>query len=55
MIAPRFGDIFRNNATKAGLLPVVLPEKVVALMRRTRPRPTRRPRSPWTWTRARCG
>ena len=32
VIAPRFGDIFRNNATKAGLLPVVLPEKVVALI-----------------------
>jgi 3-isopropylmalate/(R)-2-methylmalate dehydratase small subunit len=30
VIAPRFGDIFRNNATKAGLLPVVLPEEVVA-------------------------
>src|SRR6201986_4537028 len=30
VIAPRFGDIFRNNATKAGLRPVVLPEKVVA-------------------------
>src|SRR5450756_2385264 len=27
-----FGDIFRNNATKAGLLPVVLPEKTVALI-----------------------
>jgi 3-isopropylmalate/(R)-2-methylmalate dehydratase small subunit len=25
VIAPRFGDIFRGNATKAGLLPVVLP------------------------------
>jgi 3-isopropylmalate/(R)-2-methylmalate dehydratase small subunit len=25
VIAPRFGDIFRSNATKAGLLPVVLP------------------------------
>jgi 3-isopropylmalate/(R)-2-methylmalate dehydratase small subunit len=24
VIAPRFGDIFRSNATKAGLLPVVL-------------------------------
>ena len=24
VIAPRFGDIFRNNATKMGLLPVVL-------------------------------
>ena len=29
VIAPRFGDIFRGNATKAGLLPVVLPEAVV--------------------------
>src|SRR5271154_6624738 len=29
VIAPRFGDIFRNNATKAGLLPVLLPEKVI--------------------------
>ena len=32
VIAPRFGDIFRTNATKAGLLPVVLPEKKVALI-----------------------
>ena len=32
VIAPRFGDIFRNNATKAGLLPVRLPEKVVAAL-----------------------
>jgi 3-isopropylmalate/(R)-2-methylmalate dehydratase small subunit len=30
VIAPRFGDIFRGNATKAGLLPVVLPAEVVA-------------------------
>ena len=30
VIAPRFGDIFRNNATKAGLLPVRLPADVVA-------------------------
>ncbi|HEY5165228.1 MAG TPA: 3-isopropylmalate dehydratase small subunit [Acidimicrobiia bacterium] len=29
VIAPRFGDIFRNNALKAGLVPVVLPEPVV--------------------------
>jgi 3-isopropylmalate/(R)-2-methylmalate dehydratase small subunit len=29
VIAPRFGDIFRTNATKAGLLPVVLPEGTV--------------------------
>jgi len=32
VIAPRFGDIFRNNSTKAGLLPVVLPEKTVLLL-----------------------
>src|ERR1700744_2874257 len=32
VIAPRFGDIFRNNATKAGLLPVQLPEKVVTAL-----------------------
>ena len=29
VIAPRFGDIFRGNSTKAGLLPVVLAEDVV--------------------------
>ena len=29
MIAPRFGDIFRANSTKAGLLPVILPEATV--------------------------
>ena len=32
MIAPRFGDIFRTNATKAGLLPVILPEATVAAL-----------------------
>ncbi|HEY0718837.1 MAG TPA: 3-isopropylmalate dehydratase small subunit [Streptosporangiaceae bacterium] len=32
VIAPRFGDIFRNNATKAGLLPVQLPEPTVAAL-----------------------
>jgi 3-isopropylmalate/(R)-2-methylmalate dehydratase small subunit len=26
VISPRFGDIFRNNATKSGLVPVVVPE-----------------------------
>jgi 3-isopropylmalate/(R)-2-methylmalate dehydratase small subunit len=32
VIAPRFGDIFRSNSTKAGLLPVVLsPAEVEAL------------------------
>ncbi|MEO3782883.1 3-isopropylmalate dehydratase small subunit [Actinocorallia sp. B10E7] len=29
VIASRFGDIFRNNSTKMGLLPVILDEKVV--------------------------
>src|SRR4051812_26158273 len=29
VISARFGDIFRNNSTKMGLLPVVLPEDVV--------------------------
>jgi 3-isopropylmalate/(R)-2-methylmalate dehydratase small subunit len=29
VIASRFGDIFRNNATKMGLLPVVLPAEAV--------------------------
>jgi 3-isopropylmalate/(R)-2-methylmalate dehydratase small subunit len=32
VIAPRFGDIFRGNATKAGLLPVVLDEDVVTTL-----------------------
>jgi 3-isopropylmalate/(R)-2-methylmalate dehydratase small subunit len=32
VIAPRLGDIFRTNATKAGLLPVILPEDVVAAL-----------------------
>jgi 3-isopropylmalate/(R)-2-methylmalate dehydratase small subunit len=32
VIAPRFGDIFRQNATKAGLLPVVLPASAVAAL-----------------------
>jgi len=30
VISPRFGDIFRNNATKAGLVPVVVPPEVGA-------------------------
>jgi 3-isopropylmalate/(R)-2-methylmalate dehydratase small subunit len=32
VIAPRFGDIFRTNATKAGLLPVALPEATVTAL-----------------------
>jgi 3-isopropylmalate/(R)-2-methylmalate dehydratase small subunit len=28
VIAPRFGDIFRNNAAKNGLVPVIVPEDV---------------------------
>ncbi|MFC4906200.1 3-isopropylmalate dehydratase small subunit [Actinomadura gamaensis] len=40
VIAPRFGDIFRNNATKMGLLPVVLPaETVEALQERAEREP----------------
>jgi 3-isopropylmalate/(R)-2-methylmalate dehydratase small subunit len=30
LISSRYGDIFRNNATKAGLLPVQLPEDTVS-------------------------
>ncbi|HEX9260521.1 MAG TPA: 3-isopropylmalate dehydratase small subunit [Acidimicrobiales bacterium] len=30
VISPRFSDIFRNNCTKNGLVPVVLPADVVA-------------------------
>jgi 3-isopropylmalate/(R)-2-methylmalate dehydratase small subunit len=34
VVSPRFGDIFRNNATKNGLVPVVVPAEVgEALMR----------------------
>ena len=34
VISPRFGDIFRNNSTKNGLVPVVVPPEVgEALMR----------------------
>jgi 3-isopropylmalate/(R)-2-methylmalate dehydratase small subunit len=32
VISPRFGDIFRGNSTKAGLLPVILPEATVAAL-----------------------
>jgi len=32
VIAPRFGDIFRTNATKAGLLTVTLPEATVTAL-----------------------
>ena len=32
VIAPRFSDIFSNNCTKNGLVPVVLPEAVVTLL-----------------------
>ncbi|NUP83922.1 MAG: 3-isopropylmalate dehydratase small subunit [Nonomuraea sp.] len=41
VIAARFGDIFRNNSTKMGLLPVVLPgEKVEALQSAVEAEPT---------------
>jgi 3-isopropylmalate/(R)-2-methylmalate dehydratase small subunit len=32
VVAPRFGDIFRTNSTKAGLLPVALPEATVSAL-----------------------
>ena len=32
VIAPRFGDIFHTNATKAGLLPVALAEAIVTAL-----------------------
>jgi 3-isopropylmalate/(R)-2-methylmalate dehydratase small subunit len=32
VVAPRFGDIFAGNATKAGLLPVRLPEETAAAL-----------------------
>jgi 3-isopropylmalate/(R)-2-methylmalate dehydratase small subunit len=34
VVSPRFGDIFRNNATKSGLVPIVVsPEFAEALLR----------------------
>src|SRR6185312_2434401 len=33
VIAPSFGDIFRTNAIKTGLAPIVLPAEQVALLR----------------------
>ena len=41
VVSPRFGDIFRNNATKAGLVPVqVSPETGAALMKAVQEDPT---------------
>ena len=41
VISPRFGDIFRNNATKSGFVPVVVePEIGDALMRAVEADPT---------------
>ena len=34
VISPRFGDIFRNNALKGGLVPVVAPPEVVEQLQR---------------------
>lgn len=34
VISPRFGDIFRNNATKTGLVPVVVPDEVNDILMR---------------------
>jgi 3-isopropylmalate/(R)-2-methylmalate dehydratase small subunit len=41
VVSPRFGDIFRNNATKNGLVPVVVPPEVgEALLRAVEADPT---------------
>ena len=41
VITPRFGDIFRNNAAKNGLVPVVVPAEVAeALLRAVEADPT---------------
>jgi 3-isopropylmalate/(R)-2-methylmalate dehydratase small subunit len=41
VVSARFGDIFRNNATKTGLVPVVVaPEFAEALMRAVEANPT---------------
>ena len=32
VVSPRFGDIFRNNATKAGLVPVQVSEATGAAL-----------------------
>ena len=41
VISPRFGDIFRNNCTKAGLIPVqVDPDTATALLRAVAADPT---------------
>jgi 3-isopropylmalate/(R)-2-methylmalate dehydratase small subunit len=41
VISPRFGDIFRNNSTKNGLVPVLVPAEVgEALMRAVEADPT---------------
>ncbi|HEY7035864.1 MAG TPA: 3-isopropylmalate dehydratase small subunit [Thermomicrobiales bacterium] len=34
VVSPRFGDIFRNNATKSGLVPVVVDEETADLLLR---------------------
>lgn len=34
VVAPRFGDIFRNNATKSGLVPVVVDEATANVLLR---------------------
>src|SRR5207248_805426 len=41
VISPRFGDIFRNNSTKAGLVPVQVPGEIgEALLRAVEADPT---------------
>lgn len=41
VLSPRFGDIFRNNATKAGLVPVVITQEAIdAIMAQVKKDPT---------------
>ena len=32
VVSPRFGDIFRNNATKTGLIPIQVDQEVADLL-----------------------
>ena len=53
VVSPRFGDIFRNNATKNGLVPVVVDARGRRAAAPRPSRPTRRSRSPSTSSAAR--
>jgi len=56
VVAPRFGDIFKGNAEKGGLLPVVLPADVVeALMAAVEAEPATAVTVDLTAREVRCG